>query len=352
MGWGKKIKFAVFEVLEFLALCIPTIVIAERLASILDKQRPYQVVLACSVAYVACAALFVWVPVKFLMFKKRILSNVKEWQPVLLLHLVLTTLPCFGFIIAGSQVQGTTEPHKNYFDIPISVVITSLILVSIIEKLCKWPLTGTLISNHVNVIFANGPVLTNIGGVSNVSGEMARSPEQIATAAGVVENGSVPPAEEITSRPQRESVTSSHPNAIMNDSSECKLPKSLKILAVKDCRAEIFVTAFMTWMDTIELLRVADVPAVNKTGWIYPIYIFGFISLLRIIINSENPLCDTLGVIAQDFPFIFIRISLIAVYGFVTPVLYLLKNIIVVTTYLYFNFLRKLRIFDHSQQDF
>ncbi|XP_067852276.1 transmembrane protein 236-like [Heptranchias perlo] len=358
MTLEKKIKFVVFEVLQFAALCVPTIVVAEQFASIVMGKsldlKSYQLILACSVAYVACVSLIVWVPVKFLMFKKRILSEVKEWQPALLMHLILTTLPCFGFIIAGSQVQCDSMSFKTFSDLPVSLVITCLILVSIIESLRKWQLTGSVDANcRVDVFVSNGPVLTNIEQISTVAAQQGRAHEENQTTGQVTENefaSSVAPR--TSNKPQSVLQSSIHSTVTEYNISEHKVPAYLKVLAKKDYRAELFVTSFISWLDTIELVRVAGLPNVFMTGWVYPIYIFSYLSLLRIVLDSANPLSPFLTVMLQDFPFFFIRVSLIGVMGFVTPVLYPLKNIIVVTTYIYFNYMTKLKYFNRIQQQF
>ncbi|XP_041040495.1 transmembrane protein 236-like [Carcharodon carcharias] len=355
---GNKIKFVVFEVFQFAALCAPTIVVAERFASIvMEKNSPadlksYQLIVACSVAYVACVSLIIWIPLKFLMFKKRILSNVKEWQPALLMQLIFTTLPCFGFIIAGSQAQYGITAIKNFSDLPVSLVIMCLILVSIIENLRKWQLTGKIVGTFSDSIFAtDGPVLTNIEQISAVSAQQDKGREENQTAAEVTENeiaSSVAPR--VSNKSQSVLQLRSHATSTDHSTLEHKVPASLKVLAVKDYRAEVFVTSIINWLDTVELVRVAGLQGVFTTGWVYPIYIFSYLSLFRIVLHSANPLLPSLAIMLQDFPFFFVRVSLIGVKGFVTPVLYPLKNIIVITTFIYFNYVTKCKYFNHTQQ--
>ncbi|XP_048417189.2 transmembrane protein 236-like [Stegostoma tigrinum] len=344
-----KINFFVFEVLQFAALCVPTIVVAEHFAFIfMEKSEPvdftsYQLILACSVAYVACVSLIIWVPVKFLIFKKHILSEVKEWQPALLMHLIFTTLPCFGFIIAGSQVQSDPKKMKTFSDFPVSLVLMCLIVVDIIEHLRKWRLTGNIDGTCRDGDFAsNGPVLTNIEQVSTVSAHQNRPHEENQAPPGVTEN------EFASSVAQNKSH-----NVLQYEYSEItehNVPDCLKVLAVNDYRAKIFVTSIINWLDTVELVRVAGLSNVFLTGWIYPIYIFSYLSLLRIILHSANPFLPLLTVVFQDFPFLFIRISIIGAMGFVTPILYPLKNIIVVVTFIYFNYVTKAKCLNRTQR--
>lgn len=85
--------------------------------------------------------------------------------------------------------------------------------------------------------------------------------------------------------------------------------------------------------------------AVYRSGWLYPVYIFSFISLLRIIFTPQNPLLNSLGILLQDLPFIFVRLSLIIALGTITPILGLCKNVLVTLSYVYFNYLTRYRIF-------
>lgn len=120
----------------------------------------------------------------------------------------------------------------------------------------------------------------------------------------------------------------------------------LRFLCASDVRAEIFVESFIFWFDTVEMVRVAGHPLVYYSGWVFPIYIFSYLSVLRLILTPRSPLLSSLGVALQDLPFLFIRIALIAIFGFVTPLLYLMKNLLVSLAFIYFNFMTKLRIFN------
>ncbi|XP_006759998.2 PREDICTED: transmembrane protein 236, partial [Myotis davidii] len=116
-------------------------------------------------------------------------------------------------------------------------------------------------------------------------------------------------------------------------------------MSQRDARAEIFLWSFVLWSDTIEMVRVAGHHAVYRSAWLYPVYLFSFISLLRIVLTPQSPLLSALGVLLQDVPFIFVRLGLLIDLGTVTPVLGLCKNVLVTLSYGYFNFLTKLRVF-------
>uniref|UniRef100_A0A8C7VNA5 Transmembrane protein 236 n=1 Tax=Oncorhynchus mykiss TaxID=8022 RepID=A0A8C7VNA5_ONCMY len=121
---------------------------------------------------------------------------------------------------------------------------------------------------------------------------------------------------------------------------------ALRFLCASDARAEVFVDSFLFWMDTVEMVRVAGHPAVYYSGWVFPIYIFSYLSCLRLVVMPHSPLLSLLGVALQDLPFLFVRIGLIAFFGFVTPLLYLMKNLLVCLAFIYFNFMTKLRVFN------
>lgn len=83
---GKTIKLVVFELLEFAAFSIPTLVIMEQFATAyhgargLSERTGYWLIVSCSIAYVAVVTLLIWVPVKVLLYKKRHLyQKISGW---------------------------------------------------------------------------------------------------------------------------------------------------------------------------------------------------------------------------------------------------------------------------------
>lgn len=126
----------------------------------------------------------------------------------------------------------------------------------------------------------------------------------------------------------------------------------LRLLCASDARADVFVDSFIFWMDTVEMVRVAGHPLVYYSGWVFPIYIFSYLSCLRVVVMPHSPLLSALGVAVQDLPFFFVRVGLIAFFGFVTPILYLMKNLLVCLAFVYFNFMTKLRIFNTERMYF
>ncbi|KAM9683098.1 transmembrane protein 236 [Dama dama] len=350
MASGKLIKLLVFELLEFTAFCVPTLVIMEQFAVTYyttrhppDKTR-YWLIVSCSIAYVASVTLLIWVPVKVLLYKKRHLyQKIKGWRPVMMMCVVLTTLPSFSFSIAVTEVQkninGSTGILPDMLpDLPVSLVLTCLIVVDIIEKLRIYPLRGRQKNNEDRHIHT-----TNLQQIRTVTCEAKQNEE----------NPTRPqPANRIhLSRPLGGATGSSSP--------ELEGPQEptfewgiLRTLSQQDVRAEIFLGSFLLWADTIEMVRVAGHPRVYKSGWVYAVYIFSYISLLRMILTPRNPLLNSLGILLQDLPFIFVRLSLIIVLGTITPVLGLCKNVLVTLSYVYFNYLTRFRMFSTFERSF
>nr|XP_006004835.1 PREDICTED: transmembrane protein 236 [Latimeria chalumnae] len=343
MGLGKRIKLVVFEVLQFAAMCVPTFVVVQRFASSFKRTKEiqgqeghtaYWLIIACSIAYVTSVALLIWVPVKVLIYrKKRFLSTKKTWYV---------------------QVHSQLHEFDTFTELPISLVICSLILVDITEKLKKCHLRGRSAAD-TDAIPSSSPMLTYLEHISTISGHISRTEENHVTPQNE-ETGSVTRGTPATagSVERRSSISeqSAYTVTSLYSASQYNLSGPLKVLAVKDFRAEIFVTSFMIWFDTVEMVRAGGVLQVFCSGWIFPVYIVSYISLLRVVVKPANSLLSSLTVISQDFPFFFIRLGLLVDFGFVTPVLYLLKNFSVSMAYIYFNYLTKLKYFKRRESSF
>ncbi|XP_021513961.1 transmembrane protein 236 [Meriones unguiculatus] len=337
MASGKIIKLLVFELLEFAAFSVPTLVIMEQFATAYQRTKHapdrthYWLIVSCSIAYVAGVSLLIWVPIKVVLYKKRHLyKKIIGWRPVLMMCVLLTTLPSFSFSIAVTEVQKNINGSNNLLpdslpDLPVSLVLLSLIMVDIIEKLRIYPLRGSQMSYEDNDIH-----ITSLQQIKTVT-------EQ------VTQNENTTPAQ--AAKPTAVSQ-SWHRVAMLAGPQEPSFHSGiLRTMSHRDVRANLLLQSFLTWSDTIEMLRVAGHPAVYKTGWLYSVYIFSFISLLRMVFTPKNPLLSFLGVLLQDLPFIFLRLSLIIALGTITPVLGLCKNVLVTVSYIYFNYVTKLRPF-------
>lgn len=342
MASGKIIKLVVFELLEFAAFSIPTIVIMEQFATANQRTKTerthYWLIVSCSIAYVAVVSLFIWVPVKVVLYKKRHLyKKIIGWRPVLVMCVVLTTLPSFSFSIAVTEVQkninGSADSLPDSLpDLPVSLVLLSLIVVDIIEKLRIYPLRGSQKSYEDNDV-----CITSLQQIKTVTDQVVQNDGNPASAQA---------ARPTTMMSQSRNQSRNHAVVLVGPV-EPSFQESgiLRTMSQRDVRAELFLRSFLMWSDTMEMLRVAGHQKVYKSAWLYPVYIFSFISLLRMVFTPKNPLLNSLGILMQDLPFSFLRLGLIIALGTITPVLGLCKNVLVTVSYIYFNYVTKLRPF-------
>lgn len=190
------------------------------------------------------------------------------------------------------------------------------------------------------------PVLTHLKQVTSVSGQLHADEDQnsaIPDQAEARNGSSINKRQEFT-----ESPYSTRPGvSYLYSSTTRPMPYSgpLSFLWKRDGRSEVFVECFLFWFDTVEMVRVAGEPSVFYSAWVFPIYILAFLSSLRMIVSPHSSLQSFAGVLLQDLPFFIIRVALIAVFGFVTPLLYPLKNFLVSLTFIYFTWMTKLKVF-------
>ncbi|XP_041737674.1 transmembrane protein 236-like [Coregonus clupeaformis] len=388
MASGRTLKFALCEVLQFAGLCVPLFIVMQRFALIValvksvaqppgDASTAYWLIVASSIAYVTSTALLVWVPMKYMVFMNNtFLVGRKKWRPVALVYLILSTLPCFAFLIASSEVQINNSIRQDTFaELPVSLVLFSLICIDIVERIRHCRLTG-----HANELDRDAEipstVLTNVTPVTPINPENPAAPVTPAVPGQPTQpgqpgrpNGQDQNQNEAGSRPEANGTLQGMPGNQMQgrqfsisglssrsarsasmsadrDVSPYAYTGPLRFLCASDARAEVFVDSFLFWMDTVEMVRVAGHPAVYYSGWVFPIYIFSYLSCLRLMVMPHSPLLSSLGVALQDLPFLFVRIGLIAFFGFVTPLLYLMKNLLVCLAFIYFNFMTKLKVFN------
>lgn len=85
MASGKTVKMVVYELLQFAALAVPIFVVMERFGRLIREVRggdhtAYWLVVAGSIAYVTSVTLLVWVPVKYLILKRRrSILEITQW---------------------------------------------------------------------------------------------------------------------------------------------------------------------------------------------------------------------------------------------------------------------------------
>ncbi|XP_060779215.1 transmembrane protein 236 [Neoarius graeffei] len=409
MGSGSRIKFAICEVLQFAAFCVPFFIVMQRFAVILAQAKSqmqpsggrssmaYWLIVSSSVAYLTTMALLVWLPIKYMVFiKKKALVGRKKWRPVALAYVLLSTLPTFAFLIASSEVQIRNNMQFDTFnELPVSLVLFSLILIDIVERIRHCRLTGRANELHRNADIptlslemmmpiastATGPspvaVSTSVGpqnGARATNGPAPRLSGRTAvtglsgngmvtglpasggitgipgnmTGSAVPSNGAVPV---LSGNNQRQPYTISGicPSTglpLRNFPYATAYTGPLRFLLASDVRADAFADSFLFWLDTAEMVRVANHTSVYFSGWALPVYLFSFLSMLRLALMPHIPLLSPLGVALQDLPFLILRVALLAIFGFVTPVLFVMKNFLVCLAYIYFNFMTKLKVFN------
>lgn len=180
-----------------------------------------------------------------------------------------------------------------------------------------------------------GPVLTNLEAVSSISNTVHPNEAQ---------NGAPRRHPELAAG-RSTPITSRTSGPAYLYSSSRSFSGRLSFLGRSDARSEVFVDCFLFWLDTVELVRVAGEPAVFYSAWVYPVLILAFLSSLRAVFTPHGPFSSTAGVALQDFPFMVTRVSLLAVFGPVTPVLFPLKNALVSLTFFYFTYMTRMKIF-------
>ncbi|XP_075877941.1 transmembrane protein 236 [Nelusetta ayraudi] len=326
----KTAKLVAYELLQFAALVAPPLTVVEKFARLVQLQNgltSYWLVVAASIAYVTSVTLLAWLPLKYVVRKRRTTtSENQQWRPTMLAYIILCTLPCFAVILAGSKMD--RKNGLDYFsELPVSLVLFALITVDVVERIRPFKLLGQ--SDPLQADYdTSGLVLTRQQHVTTVSDQQEQGTLTLEDKNGIT--------------PSR-SASSSYLYVMSPRSRSHSGP--LGSLWTRDQRAEVFVESFMFWLDTVEMVRVAGEPSVFYSDWVFPVYIFCFLSTLRLVITPSSPLLVSAGVFLQDLPFFFLRVALIAVFGFVSPLLYPLKNLLVCLTFIYFTFLTKLRIF-------
>lgn len=189
-----------------------------------------------------------------------------------------------------------------------------------------------------------GPVLTHLQQVTSVSAHLQanggdgdtslRSPVQNGSLSGRWGDADVP------------SLSRTSSAAYLYSSRSHSGP--LRFVWTRDPRHNLFVASFVFWFDTVELVRVAGTYSVYYSPWVFPVYILAYLSILRVVITPNSSLLASISVLSQDLPFLVVRICLVGIFGYVTPVLYILKNILVTGSFIYFVFMTKLKLLNRG----
>ncbi|KAL1280448.1 hypothetical protein QQF64_015048 [Cirrhinus molitorella] len=263
---GKTVKLILYELLQFACLCIPLFVVMERFASVISSVKSsttaYWLVVAASVAYVASASLFAWVPLKYFILKTRRFSEVTNWRPVTLAYVILSTLPCFAIIIASSKVQVDANVKYNRFtELPVSLVLFSLICVDIVERIRPLCLTGQASGLEWDFEMP-GPMLTHLEQVTSVSGQLqANGRDGDASPRSTVRNGTLSGRW----RDVDEGVTSRTSSTAYLYSSHSSHSGPFRFVWIQEPRHDLFVATFMFWFDTVEMQGTTEEEETART---------------------------------------------------------------------------------------
>ncbi|XP_023684390.2 transmembrane protein 236-like isoform X1 [Paramormyrops kingsleyae] len=299
-----------------------------------DQSTAYWLIVAASIAYVATVTLLVWLPAKCLLYRRSgPFCERTTWRPVTLAYVILSTLPCFAFLIASSQVQvHFNKLYDTFCELPASLILLSLIAVDIVERIRPCRLTGSddLLMDACFLC----PMVTPLEQVSTVTGQLDAPGDRSWAGDGPGANGWAAAHSLATGRQSSAAA------------SEACWEGPLGRLCAADLRAELVVQAFLFWLDSAEMLRVVALPPVYLSGWVFPIYIVSYLSSLRVVAAPHSPCLSAMGVWLQDLPYLILRVSLTATFGLITPVLYLVKNLLVTLAFIYFNYITKLKIFN------
>lgn len=132
MPSGKTVKLVLYEVLQFAALIIPIFVIMERFARLICEVKghdltAYWLVVAVSIAYVTSATLLVWVPLKYLILKKRrFVRDITLWWVLLLKNIYLhwKKNTCSRFEKTNKWTETKPQTRKFWFEVltPLNVL--------------------------------------------------------------------------------------------------------------------------------------------------------------------------------------------------------------------------------------
>lgn len=189
-----------------------------------------------------------------------------------------------------------------------------------------------------------GPVLTHLQQVTSVSAHLqANGGDSDTSLRSPVQNGS------LSGRwgdADVRSLSRASSAAYLYSSHSRSGP--FRFVWIRDPRHDLFVASFVFWFDTVELVRVAGIYSVYYSPWVFPVYILAYLSILRVVITPNSPLLASISILSQDLPFLVVRVCLLGIFGYVTPVLYILKNILVTGSFVYFVFMTKLKLLNRG----
>ncbi|XP_035658370.1 transmembrane protein 236-like [Branchiostoma floridae] len=360
----KVINF-LLELCQWSSLAVPIFVTSEGVARTVDRiqagntttgaeqgggsapadQLPYYwLLVAASIAYVATVTLLIYLPVKYcFMWKNRFLLENAKWLPAMLMHLLLSVLPCMSLMLFGIKLQDDNNEvaamFDTYTDFPVALVVLGVLAASWVEKVRRFPIATSAAAE-----MTEGPSSPR---------SMVNPVYTIDGADGTQSTDEQTPRDPSPSTPHTPvSIRRSFPMSFSSRTSPRPKPK----LTSNDDRARILSIEFFAVYDVIELLLVTNFHDVCRTYWIFPIYVVAFISMFKSILRLDHRFLPLVSMATHEIPFLILRIALLAKFGIaIMSLVYPLKNLAAIAFYVYYNFvvvIIKSRAFNKNRYSF
>nr|XP_002125397.3 transmembrane protein 236-like [Ciona intestinalis] len=277
----KLVKQIVAEVTQWAAFATPLFVTGVEFGKLEQMKASYWLVVSVTIGYVAASTLLLWLPVKLVFDWMKLLTWFNgQWSPPILLYFILTSLPCCVIIMVGTKFANNFNENKDFQNSCVELLVIMLLVTDWSEKLKNYKLR----MSHP-----------------------------------------VPSVNSITDYPpsSRGSVTS-------------LIPRPKYSSAWTDERPPELIANLLNIYD-VRLMFATSSGEVTSTNWIYAIYVISFISISTFILKHDSSYRPIMTLILLDCPFFVLRLSMLARFGQVTSILFLLKNFFVITALLYFN---------------
>ncbi|XP_078661824.1 transmembrane protein 236-like [Branchiostoma floridae x Branchiostoma belcheri] len=362
-----KVKIVNFllELCQWSSLAIPIFVTSEGVARTVDRIQAgnttsnaeeagsndplpyYWLLVAASIAYAATVTLLIYLPVKYcFMWKNRFLLENAKWLPAILMHLLLSVLPCMALMLVGIELQAAnseiTPQFDTYTHFAVPLVVLGVLVTSWVEKVRRFP---------------------NLSSAGAEMTEGPTSPRSMVNPVYTIDgaDGSQSTDEQSPRDPPGPSSTPHTPVSIrrsfpMSFSSSRSSPRPRPKLTSNDDRARILSAEFFSVYDVLELLLVTNFHDVCRTYWIFPIYVVAFLSMFKSILRLDHRFLPLVSMATHEIPFLILRIALLAKFGIeIMSVVYPLKNLAVISFYVYYNFIVviiKSRAFNRNRYSF
>lgn len=308
----RVIKLFVLEFIQWAAFATPVFVTGSEFGlseNYKSTASLYWLVVSVSIGYVAGATLLVWLPVKLLFqwYKKIDFYN-DEWCQSTLLFAVLSAVPVIGMVMEGQRIDTVISGRQNNFQYSSIELLTIMLAVTgVMEKMKGYRLLASKLQyeQEQNEAVANANAEAGSGKITNTERYNIYGSVRAKTGTG---------------------------RNMMPLTSKKKMIKGY--LSWNDPRPVAFLEHLLSIYDIrLEMLLITktDLP------WMYGILPIGLIATFSLVLTKYSRYYHIITVLLLDLPFFFLRLSVLASSGHVDSVLFLLKNFLVVLSFVYFN---------------